>query len=87
MHSNAVMPAPGEMLEVSVPEVGWVPARVTRLNKQRLCVQFKPDEATRHRLIKLIFCQAPHNIAVKAHPLRAFAQLLRMAGVSLPPPR
>jgi cellulose synthase (UDP-forming) len=80
--SHAVMPAPGDMLEVSVPDVGWVPARVTRLNKRRLCVEFKPNEATRHRLIELIFCQAPHNIAVKARPLRAFAQLMRMAGVS-----
>jgi cellulose synthase (UDP-forming) len=87
MHTNAVMPTPGETLEVSVPEVGWVPARVTRLNKQRLCVAFKPNEATRHRLIKLIFCQAPHNIAVKARPLRAFAQLMRMAGISILPPR
>ena len=87
MRSSAVMPIEGEALEVSVPEVGWVPARVTRLNRQRLCVQFDPDEATRHRLIRMIFCQTPHNIAVKARPLRAFVQLMRMAGLSILPPR
>lgn len=87
MSHSPVMPAPGEPLEVSVPEVGWVPAKVVRLSKRRLCVRFRSDEATRHRLIKLIFCHAPHNIAIKANPLRAFAQLMRMAGVALFPPR
>ncbi|RDS85314.1 glycosyltransferase [Dyella psychrodurans] len=85
MRHSPVMPVPGEMLEVSVPDVGWVPARVARLSKHRLCVQFEPNEAMRHRLIRLIFCHTPHNIAVKARPLRAFAQLMRAAGVSLPP--
>lgn len=84
---SPVMPTPGETLEVSVPEVGWIPAKVVRLSKRRLCVRFKSDEATRHRLIKLIFCHAPHNIAIKANPLRAFAQLMRMAGIALFPPR
>ncbi|MFC4527085.1 glycosyltransferase [Dyella halodurans] len=87
MSHSPVMPVPGQALEVSVPEVGWVPAKVVRLSKRRLCVRFQPDEATRHRLIKLIFCHAPHNIAVKARPLRAFAQLMRMAGFALFPPR
>jgi cellulose synthase (UDP-forming) len=87
LRGGPAMPAVGQMLDVSVPEVGWVPARVTRLAKHRLCVQFEPDEATRHRLIKLIFCQAPHNMAVKAHPLRAFVQLMRTAGVSIFPSR
>ncbi|RUL78868.1 glycosyltransferase [Dyella choica] len=87
MSHSPVMPTPGEALEVSVPEVGWVPATVVRLSKRRLCVRFKPNEATRHLLIKLIFCHAPHNIAVKARPLRAFAQLMRMAGFALFPPR
>ncbi|QRN55747.1 glycosyltransferase [Dyella caseinilytica] len=82
-----IAPTPGDALEVSVPDVGWVPARVTRIDQRRLCVQFEPDEATRHRLIRLIFCQTPHNIAIKARPLRAFAQLLRMAGVTASPPR
>lgn len=82
-----VTPNPGQTMEVAVPDVGWVPARVARLGKRRLCVRFEPDEATRHRLIKLIFCHAPHNIAIKAHPLRAFAQLMRMAGIALFPPR
>jgi cellulose synthase (UDP-forming) len=87
MHRTPTAPAVGEILEVSVPEVGWVSARVTRLNRRRMCVQFELDEATRHCLIRLIFCQTPHNIAVKARPLRAFTQLLRMAGVNAPPPR
>lgn len=87
MRRTPEAPAVGETLEVSVPEVGWVPARVTRLDPRRLCVQFEADEATRHRLIRLIFCQTPHNIAVRARPLRAFAQLLRMAGLTAPPPR
>jgi cellulose synthase (UDP-forming) len=82
-----VMPNPGETLEVSVPDVGWVPARVIRLSKRKLCVRFDADEATRHHLIKLIFCHAPHNIATKAHPLRAFAQLMRLAGLVIFPPR
>jgi cellulose synthase (UDP-forming) len=50
-------------------------------------VRFESDEATRHRLIRLIFCHAPHNIAIKAHPLRAFGQLMRMAGFAIFPPR
>ncbi|WP_445143584.1 glycosyltransferase family 2 protein [Dyella sp. Tek66A03] len=87
MCHSPVMPTPGSALEVSVPEVGWVPARVTRLSKRRLCVRFESDEATRHRLIRLIFCHAPHNIAIKAHPLRAFGQLMRMAGFAIFPPR
>ncbi len=87
MEHCPVMPAPGEKLEVSVPEVGWVPARVARLGKRRLCVRFESDEATRHRLIRLIFCHAPHNIATKANPLRAFGQLMRMAGIAIFPPR
>lgn len=87
LRSSPVMPTPGEALDISVPDVGWVPARVTRLSRRRLCVRFEPDEAMRHRLITLIFCQTPHNIAVRARPLRAFAQLMRMAGISIFPSR
>ncbi len=87
MRRSAGMPAPGEALEVWVPEVGWIPARVTRQSKRRLCVEFEASEAMRHRLIALIFCKTPHNIAIKASPLRAFAQLARLAGVAIPPSR
>jgi len=79
------MPAPGERLRVLVPEVGWVPARVARHSKRRMCVQFESNEALRHRLIELIFSQAPHNIAIKARPLRAFLRLARLAGLPIPP--
>lgn len=80
-------PAPGERLRVLVPDVGWVPARVARRTRRRLCVHFETSEALRHRLIELIFSKAPHNIAVKAHPLRAYLQLARAAAVSTPPLR
>ncbi len=79
------MPATGERLRVLVPEVGWVPARVARHSKRRMCVQFESNEALRHRLIELIFSQAPHNIAIKARPLRAFLRLARLAGLPIPP--
>lgn len=85
LRRSAASPQPGERLRVKVPEVGWVPAHVTRLSKRRLCVHFEADEALRHRLIALIFSQAPHNIATKARPLRAFLQLVRLAGLSSPP--
>lgn len=85
LRRGPLMPAPGERLRVLVPEVGWVPARVARHSKRRLCVRFETDETLRHRLIALIFSQAPHNIAVKARPLRAFLQLVRLAGLSHPP--
>jgi cellulose synthase (UDP-forming) len=85
LQRGPLMPAPGERLRVLVPEVGWVPARVARHSRQRLCVRFEADETLRHRLIALIFSQAPHNIAVKARPLRAFLQLVRLAGLPHPP--
>lgn len=81
------MPLPGTAIEVDVPEVGWVPARVARHSRRRLCVQFDANEATRHRLIRLIFCNTPHNIAVKARPLQAFGQFLRLAGFVWRPTR
>ncbi|MHA6204387.1 glycosyltransferase family 2 protein [Dyella soli] len=87
LRRGGVVPAPGERLSVRVPEVGWVPARVARHTKRRLCVRFETDESMRHRLIALIFSQAPHNIPVKARPLRAFLQLARLAGISPAPPR
>ena len=87
MRRGPGMPELGEMLEVRIPEVGWVLARVARQSKRRICLQFESNEATRHRLIALIFCQTPHNIAIKASPLRAFAQLARLAGVAIPPLR
>jgi cellulose synthase (UDP-forming) len=87
MQRGPAAPTPGERLRVLVPEVGWVPARVTRHSRQRLCVHFETDETLRHRLIALIFSQAPHNIAIKARPLRAFVQLARLAGFSAPPSR
>jgi hypothetical protein len=33
-------------------------------------------------MIELIFCNAPHNIAVKARPLRALGQFLHLAGLA-----
>jgi len=83
LQPSPMMPAPGERLRVQIPYVGWVPARVVRRTRKRLCLHFETDETLRHRLIALIFSQAPHNIAVKARPLRAFLQLVRAAG--LPP--
>jgi len=81
------MPAPGERLRVLVPDVGWVPARVARHSRRRLCVEFETNETQRHRLIELIFSRAPHNIAIKARPLRAFMRLARLAGLSSPSSR
>ncbi|RDJ00167.1 glycosyltransferase [Dyella solisilvae] len=83
LRRGPVMPAPGERIRVLVPEVGWVPAWVARHSKHRLCVHFDADETLRHRLIALIFSQAPNNIPTKARPLRAFRQLLRLAGLPL----
>ncbi|WP_049621757.1 glycosyltransferase [Frateuria defendens] len=87
LERGASMPAPGTALEVHVPGVGWVPAEVARLSERRLCVRFRADEATRHRLIERIFCNAPHNIAVKAKPLRALGQFMRLAGLAVRPTR
>lgn len=78
-------PATGAPIEVQIPQVGWVPATVVRQTSRRLCVQFRPDEATRQRLIELIFCEAPHNIAPRARPLRALGQFMRLAGFTVRP--
>lgn len=82
---NAPSPEPGAPIAVLVPEVGWVPGTVARKTRRRLCVQFRADEATRHRLIRLIFCHAPHNIAAEARPMRALWQFLHQAGLSFRP--
>lgn len=79
------LPAPGSRIDVQVPNVGWIPATVTRHTRRRLCVQFAMDEPTRHRMIQLLFCHAPHNIAARAHPLRAIAQFVRLAGLRVRP--
>jgi cellulose synthase (UDP-forming) len=82
LRGSAPLPAPGSRLEVNVPQVGWVPAVVARHTARRLCVRFEATEAMRHRMIELIFCNAPHNIAVKARPLRALGQFLHLAGLA-----
>jgi cellulose synthase (UDP-forming) len=87
LERGRIMPRPGTLLEVQIPKVGWVPATVVRHSKRRLCVAFEPTEAMRHRLIEAIFCDAPHNIAVKAKPMRALGQFMRLAGLTLRPTR
>lgn len=83
LRRGTAMPAPGTRLHLMVPGVGWVPARVARHSRRRLCVAFDTDEALRHRLIERIFSHAPHNIAVEARPLRAFSRLARLAGLPI----
>jgi cellulose synthase (UDP-forming) len=87
LRRSPAMPALGERLRVLIPDVGWVPARVARHSKRRLCVQFETNETLRHRLIERIFGHAPHNIATKARPLRAFLSLARLSGLPVPPSR
>ncbi|WP_267222697.1 glycosyltransferase [Dyella silvae] len=87
LRRSPAMPSPGERLSVLIPDVGWVPSRVARHSKRRLCLQFELNETLRHRLIERLFGHAPHNIATTARPLRAFLSLARLSGLPVPPSR
>lgn len=59
--------------------IGWVPCRVARTQGGLVGVALQPDTAARHRLIRLLFSEPPHNIAARGKPGIAIAQLLRRA--------
>jgi cellulose synthase (UDP-forming) len=70
---------PGAVGAFWMAQLGWVPCRVARIDKHLIGIALLPDSAVRHRLIRLLFSEPPHNIAHRGLPGTALAQLLRRA--------
>lgn len=70
---------PGAVGAFWLAPLGWVPCRVARTDGQLIGISLVPDMAARHRLIRLLFSEPPHNIAHRGLPGTAIVQLLRRA--------
>lgn len=59
--------------------IGWIPCRIVRRDGALLGVALGADTAARHGLIRLLFGDPPHNIAIRGRPRLAISRLMQRA--------
>lgn len=70
----------GQALDVHVPEVGWISARVARHTRSGAELRFDCDASLHERLVRYVFTMPPSHVAIQAHLGRAVLAFMTSAG-------